>query len=75
MQMVEEEVNNIDIDMMGLSAREMEIIDLVADGLTNQEIAVKLTISKRTVDNHVSNMFTKTVSKNRVALLNLAMDN
>ena len=56
MQMVEEGVN--DIDMMGLSSREMEIIDLVADGLTNQEIAVKLTISKRTVDNHVSNMFT-----------------
>ncbi len=68
MQMVDEGVNNI--DMMGLSAREMEIIDLVADGLTNQEIAVKLTISKRTVDNHVSNMFTKTGSKNRVALLN-----
>ena len=67
MQMVEEEVNNI--DMMGLSSREMEIIDLVADGLTNQEIAVKLTISKRTVDNHVSNMFTKTGSKNRVCLL------
>jgi len=43
MQMVEEEVNNI--DMMGLSTREMEIIDLVADCLTNQEIAVKLTIS------------------------------
>ncbi len=31
---------------MGLSAREMEIIGLVADGLTNQEIAAKLTISK-----------------------------
>ncbi len=59
---------------MPLSAREMEIIDLVADGLTNQEIAEKLTISKRTVDNHVSNMFTKTGSKNRVALLNWAMD-
>ena len=57
-----------------LSAREMEIIDLVAAGLTNQEIAEKLTISKRTVDNHVSNMFTKTGSKNRVALLNWAMD-
>ena len=57
-----------------LSAREMEIIDLVASGLTNQEIAEKLTISKRTVDNHVSNMFTKTGSKNRVALLNWAMD-
>jgi len=59
---------------LSLSAREMEIIDLVADGLTNQEIAEKLTISKRTVDNHVSNMFTKTGSKNRVALLNWAMD-
>ena len=59
---------------MGLSAREMEIIGLVADGLTNQEIAEKLTISKRTVDNHVSNMFTKTGSKNRVALLNWATD-
>ena len=59
---------------VALSAREMEIIELVADGLTNQEIAQRLTISKRTVDNHVSNMFTKTGSKNRVALLNWAMD-
>jgi hypothetical protein len=31
-------------------------------------------ISKRTVDNHVSNVFTKTGAKNRVALLNWAMD-
>jgi len=58
-----------------LSEREVEIIELVATGLTNQEIAQKLTISKRTVDNHVSNIFTKTGAKNRVALLNWAMDN
>jgi DNA-binding NarL/FixJ family response regulator len=57
-----------------LSERELEIIELVAEGLTNQEIAVRLTISKRTVDNHVSNIFTKTGAKNRVALLNWAMD-
>jgi DNA-binding CsgD family transcriptional regulator len=57
-----------------LSERELEIIALVAEGLTNQEIAGQLTISKRTVDNHVSNIFTKTGSKNRVALLNWAMD-
>ena len=65
------------IDPLGisLSAREVEIIELVAEGLTNQEIADRLTISKRTVDNHVSNVFTKTGSKNRVALLNWAMDN
>ena len=60
---------------IALSAREIEIIELVAKGLTNQEIADRLTISKRTVDNHVSNVFTKTGSKNRVALLNWAMDN
>ena len=58
-----------------LSERELEIIELVATGLTNQEIAERLTISKRTVDNHVSNIFTKTGAKNRVALLNWAMDN
>jgi DNA-binding NarL/FixJ family response regulator len=58
-----------------LSERELEIIALVAKGLTNQEIAGTLTISKRTVDNHVSNIFTKTGAKNRVALLNWAMDN
>jgi DNA-binding NarL/FixJ family response regulator len=58
-----------------LSERELEIIELVATGLTNQEIAQRLTISKRTVDNHVSNIFTKTGAKNRVALLNWAMDN
>jgi DNA-binding CsgD family transcriptional regulator len=57
-----------------LSEREVEIVELVATGLTNQEIADQLMISKRTVDNHVSNIFTKTGSKNRVALLNWAMD-
>ncbi|MFM7635739.1 MAG: LuxR C-terminal-related transcriptional regulator [Cyanobacteriota bacterium] len=57
-----------------LSEREIEIIQLVAEGLTNQEIAKRLTISKRTVDNHVSNIFAKTGAKNRVALLNWAMD-
>ena len=57
-----------------LSEREVEIVELVATGLTNQEIADQLMISKRTVDNHVSNVFTKTGAKNRVALLNWAMD-
>ena len=57
-----------------ISERETEIVELVARGLTNQEIAQALTISKRTVDNHVSNIFTKTGAKNRVALLNWAMD-
>jgi DNA-binding NarL/FixJ family response regulator len=57
-----------------LSERELEIIELVATGLTNLEIASQLMISKRTVDNHVSNVFAKTGAKNRIALINWAMD-
>jgi DNA-binding NarL/FixJ family response regulator len=39
-----------------LSDRELQIVELVASGLTNQEISEKLEISKRTVDNHISNI-------------------
>jgi DNA-binding NarL/FixJ family response regulator len=56
-----------------LSDRELQIIELVAAGLTNHEIAQKLEISKRTVDNHISNVLTKTKTDNRVALLRWAL--
>ncbi|WP_071189698.1 response regulator transcription factor [Trichormus sp. NMC-1] len=58
---------------VSLSDRELQIIDLVAAGLTNQEIAAKLEISKRTVDNHISNILTKTKTDNRVALVRWAL--
>jgi DNA-binding NarL/FixJ family response regulator len=58
---------------VSLSDRELQIIDLVANGLTNQEIAEKLEISKRTVDNHISNILTKTKTDNRVALVRWAL--
>ena len=56
-----------------LSDRELEVIELVAAGLTNQDIAEKLGISKRTVDNHISNILTKTATDNRVALVRWAL--
>jgi DNA-binding CsgD family transcriptional regulator/tetratricopeptide (TPR) repeat protein len=43
----------------GLSGREVEVVRLVAAGRTNREIAVGLGISERTVDRHVSNIFSK----------------
>ncbi len=52
-----------------LSARELQIVEALYQGLTNQEIAEKLEISKRTVDNHISNILTKTATSNRVALV------
>jgi len=56
-----------------LSDRELQVIELVATGLTNQEIAERLEISKRTVDNHISNILTKTETENRVALVRWAL--
>ena len=56
-----------------LSERELQVIERVAAGLTNQEIAAQLEISKRTVDNHVSNILTKTATENRVALVRWAL--
>jgi DNA-binding NarL/FixJ family response regulator len=56
-----------------LSERELQVIELVAGGLTNQEIANQLEISKRTVDNHISNILNKTRTDNRVALVRWAL--
>ncbi len=56
-----------------LSERELQIVELVTVGLTNQEIAEALEISKRTVDNHVSNVLTKTSTANRVELVRWAL--
>jgi DNA-binding CsgD family transcriptional regulator len=56
-----------------LSDRELQIVELVTAGLTNQDIAGQLDISKRTVDNHISNILTKTKTDNRVALVRWAL--
>jgi pimeloyl-ACP methyl ester carboxylesterase/DNA-binding CsgD family transcriptional regulator len=43
----------------GLSARERQVLALMADGLSNTEIAERLSISEKTVRNHASNVFDK----------------
>ena len=55
-----------------LSDRELQVVELVAAGLTNEKIAEKLEISKRTVDNHISNILKKTRVDNRVSLVRWA---
>jgi DNA-binding CsgD family transcriptional regulator len=46
-------------DAHGLTARELEVLRLVAAGATNKGIAAELVLSERTVDRHVSNIFAK----------------
>jgi len=58
-----------------LTRRELEVLELVAKGLSNQEIADKLFISKRTVDGHKANLIQKTGSKNIVDLLIYSLKN
>lgn len=48
-----------------LSPREQEVLGLLATGLTNGEIAEALTLSKRTIDHHVSHLLSKLGVKNR----------
>ena len=43
----------------GLSEREREVLTLIADGLSNTDIAARLAISEKTVRNHTSNLFDK----------------
>ncbi|MDE6451181.1 MAG: response regulator transcription factor, partial [Odoribacter sp.] len=58
-----------------ISEREMEILYHVCLGLSNQEIADKLFISKRTVDKHRANLLSKTGCKNTAALVMYAIKN
>jgi DNA-binding CsgD family transcriptional regulator/DNA-binding transcriptional ArsR family regulator len=52
----------------GISSREMDVLLLLAQGLTNRQIAARLYLSPRTVEKHVERLLAKTDSPNRVAL-------
>jgi DNA-binding NarL/FixJ family response regulator len=58
-----------------LSKREKEILLKICEGLSNQEIAETLFISKRTVDKHRANLLGKTNSKNTASLILFAIRN
>jgi HD-GYP domain-containing protein (c-di-GMP phosphodiesterase class II) len=51
----------------GLTAREVEVLKLLARGLTNKEIAERLFISPKTVANHVEHIYVKIEASNRAA--------
>jgi len=56
-----------------LTRRELEIVRLVAEGLTTQQIADQLFTSKRTVETHRQNLLEKTGTNNTAALIRYAM--
>jgi len=56
----------------GLTQREVEILSLIAQGLTNGEIADRLFLSNHTVKTHINRIFAKTGSRDRVAAIGYA---
>ena len=58
----------------GLTAREVEVIRLLASGKSNREIAEALFVSPKTVARHLSNIFTKTGATSRSGATAYAYD-
>jgi len=59
-------------DIPVITRREKEVLELIADGMTNNEIARKLFISSTTVDTHRKNLLTKFDAKNTASLIRMA---
>jgi DNA-binding NarL/FixJ family response regulator len=58
----------------GLTQREAEILGLIAQGLTNTEIAGRLFLSSHTIKTHINRIFAKTGARDRVAAIGYARD-
>lgn len=65
-------VNQREIDRLNLSRRELEVLQLMAGGLSNQEISIRLFVSLNTVKTHTSNLFEKMEVKRRTQAVEMA---
>jgi len=59
-------------DLKALTKREIQVLELILEELTNYEIAKKLFVSPRTIDTHRRNLLQKTNSRNTVGLVKFA---
>lgn len=62
------------IEELGISKREMEVLELISEGLSNQEIADKLFVSLNTIKTHTANLFVKLDVKRRTQAVTTAKD-
>jgi two-component system, NarL family, response regulator LiaR len=66
------EINHDEITKLGISKRELDVLHLMANGLSNDEIATKLFIGLNTVKTHSSNIFLKLDVKRRTQAVDKA---
>jgi DNA-binding CsgD family transcriptional regulator len=67
-------VNNARVEARGITRRELEILELIAAGLSNREIAAKLFVSENTVKTHSSRLFDKLNARRRTQAVQLAKE-
>ena len=59
---------------LGITKRELEILELIAQGMSNREIAEKLFVSENTVKTHSSRLFDKLSAKRRTQAVQIAKE-
>jgi DNA-binding CsgD family transcriptional regulator len=64
-------LNQPQLDALGITPRELEILSLVAEGLSNREIATRLFVSENTVKTHCSRAFDKLGARRRTQAVQL----
>ena len=65
-------LNEVELNKLGISKRELEVLQLIAEGLSNQEIAARLFVSLNTVKTHSSRLFEKLDVKRRTQAIEKA---
>jgi ATP/maltotriose-dependent transcriptional regulator MalT len=67
-------LNQQKLVQLGITKRELEILQLIATGLSNREIAEKLFVSENTVKTHSSRLFDKLSAKRRTQAVQLGKE-
>ncbi|WP_420387744.1 response regulator transcription factor [Roseivirga sp.] len=68
------EIDQKQIEHLGLTEREMEVLQLIAEGYSNGEIGDRLFLSENTIKTHVSNLFVKLDVKRRTQAVTRAKE-
>ena len=67
-------VNEEQLKQLGITKRELEILELIAQGMSNREIAEKLFVSENTVKTHSSRLFDKLSAKRRTQAVQIGKE-